>query len=75
MRRRIHITLTALLATSGAMVATPVAPAQAATPRVVINELYYNPLDDNPASEYLELFNASGSNVDLSGWCIDGIDF
>ncbi|MDW3213798.1 MAG: CotH kinase family protein [Ilumatobacteraceae bacterium] len=75
MRRRIHITLTALLATSGAIVATPVAPAQAATPRVVINELYYNPLDDNPASEYLELFNASGSNVDLSGWCIDGIDF
>ncbi len=47
----------------------------AATPRVVINELYYNPVDDNPDGEYLELLNTTGSAIDLRGWCIDGIGY
>ncbi len=49
--------------------------ALAATPKVVINELHYHPLDDNPAGEYLELLNTTGSNIDLTGWCFDGIDY
>jgi hypothetical protein len=49
--------------------------AVAAGPTVVINELYYNPVDDNPDAEYVELFNAGGVPVDLSGWCIGGISY
>ncbi len=48
---------------------------EAATPSVVINELHFNPEDDNPASEFIELFNTTGAAIDLSGWCIDGISY
>jgi len=46
----------------------------AAAGSVVINELHYNPVDDNPAAEFIELFNP-GSAADLSGWCIGGIGY
>ena len=75
MRRRIHLTLAAAIATSGAIVAPPATAVLAATPRVVINELHYNPIDDNPAGEYLELLNTTASTIDLTGWCVDGIDY
>ncbi len=42
---------------------------------VVINELHYHPVDDNPAGEFIELFNSGGATVNLSGWCVDGIGF
>ncbi|QDT02979.1 CotH protein [Rubripirellula lacrimiformis] len=42
------------------------------TANVVINELHYNPADDD--AEFIELFNDSSESVDLSGWSIDGID-
>ena len=48
---------------------------EAAAPAVVINELNYNPEDDNPADEFIELFNTTGTAVDLTGWCIDGISY
>ena len=38
---------------------------------IVINELHYNPADDD--AEFLELFNNSNESVDLSGWQIDGV--
>lgn len=47
----------------------------AADTDVVINELHYNPEDDNPASEYIELFNRGGAAVNLSGWFFNGITF
>ena len=50
-------------------------PVVAAGPAVVINELNYNPVDDNPAGEYVELYNRSGATVDIGGWCVDGIDY
>ncbi len=50
-------------------------PAVAAGPAVVLNELNYNPVDDNPDSEFVELFNAGGAPVDLSGWCFAGISY
>lgn len=51
------------------------APAAAAGAGVVINELNYNPVDDIPTSEFIELHNAGGSAVDLSGWNFTGITY
>ena len=43
---------------------------------VVINEIHYHPKDKNSASEFIELFNSSGQEVDLHGWQIDlGVRF
>ena len=47
----------------------------AAAPPVVVNELHYNPADDDPDAEFIELLNTTGSVVDLTGWCIDGIGY
>ena len=41
-------------------------------PQIVINELHYNPLDEN--AEFIELYNAGSVSVDLSGWTIDGVN-
>ena len=41
---------------------------------VVVNELHYHPEDDDPDGEFVELYNRGASPVDLSGWCIDGVD-
>lgn len=38
---------------------------------VVISEIMYNPLESG--SEFIELHNLSGQEVDISGWDIDGI--
>lgn len=38
---------------------------------VVINEIMYHPPGDSladPGTEYVELYNTSGTAVDLSGW-------
>lgn len=35
---------------------------------VVINEIMYHPPDDQPGVEYIELFNTSSQDQDLSGW-------
>jgi hypothetical protein len=42
-------------------------PAQSAT-TVVINEVMYHPTDDGDALQYVELWNSSSTDVDLSGW-------
>ena len=55
MLNRILICLTAVLTS-----------APAAT--VVINEVMYHPSDDFDALQYVELFNSSDKEVDLSGW-------
>lgn len=47
----------------------------AAGPPVVLNELYYNPLDDNPDHEFIELLNTGAAPLDLSGWCIGGVSY
>ena len=38
---------------------------------VVLSEIMYNPLESG--SEFVELYNLSGSVVEISGWDIDGI--
>lgn len=58
-----------------AISAVPAGTVGAAPPAVIVNELQYHPDDDDPAAEYIELFNTTGSAVNLSGWCIDGIDY
>ena len=43
---------------------------------VVINELHYNPAVADDATEFVELWNYSNEQIDLSGWFFsDGIDF
>ncbi|MBU0677002.1 MAG: lamin tail domain-containing protein [Verrucomicrobia bacterium] len=43
---------------------------------VVINEIMYHPVQSNEqVYEYVELYNSSYSNMDLSGWIIDGVGF
>jgi len=43
---------------------------------VVINEIMYHPASEDVREEYVELFNAGPTNVNLSGWKISGgIDF
>ncbi len=43
---------------------------------VVINEIHYNPVDSQSLSEFVELFNASDSAVDISAWSMsDGVDY
>ena len=34
----------------------------------VINELHYHPLDPDADAEFLEVYNASGAAIDMSGW-------
>src|SRR3954453_9415904 len=43
---------------------------------VVFNEIMYHPATNEPASEWVELYNQNAVDVDLSGWRItDGIDY
>ena len=42
---------------------------------VVITELMYNPSSGERGDEFIEIFNTGGSAVDLTGWCLDGVDF
>ncbi|MEM6263283.1 MAG: lamin tail domain-containing protein [Bacteroidota bacterium] len=47
------------------------------TPQVVINEIQYNPVESGTdVTEFIELFNAGSTAVDLSGWSFTaGVDF
>src|SRR3954469_359114 len=40
----------------------------AASPGVVINELFYHAPDEIPNLEFIELFNPTPEAVDVSGW-------
>lgn len=43
---------------------------------IMISEIMYHPATKNSDHEFIELFNPSESNVDLSGWRIsNGVDF
>ena len=66
----ITIVVPAIVLTDGSAPITAAPP-----PVVVVNELHYNPADDNPDAEFVELLNATGTAIDLSGWCFDGIDY
>ena len=67
-----RVCLTFLLA---AAVVPPVAAASSDTV-VTFNEIMYHPLTNEPAMEWVELYNQLSVDVDLSGWRLDrGIDF
>jgi spore coat protein CotH len=63
------------MAAPAMITSVPAGTVSAAPPAVVINELHYHPDDDDPGAEFIELFNTTGSSVNLGGWCIDGIDY
>lgn len=44
-------------------------PAYAAPGDVVINEIMYNPASGNNSDEFLELYNNTANDIDLTGWC------
>jgi spore coat protein CotH len=75
MHRRSLLLLAVALPSSVVWGSTMGGVVEAATPSVVINELHFNPEDDNPVSEFFELFNTTGSAIDLNGWCVDGISY
>jgi hypothetical protein len=39
---------------------------------VIINEVHYDPASDSAPAEFVELYNASSTNIDLSGWQLAG---
>ena len=41
---------------------------------IVINEIMYNPSDENDTGDWIELYNASGYDIDISGWVIKDED-
>ncbi len=52
--------------TPGAANASPRAP------RMVINEMMYHPISEDSGDEFLELYNAGSTPVDLSDWRVTG---
>ena len=43
---------------------------------VVFNEIMYHPVDNEPALEWIELYNQMSVDIDLSGWRLaGGVDF
>ena len=70
------VVLLSLLATSISLfVSAPVARAQSPA-TVVINELHYNPDMPTEQVEFIELYNAGSTAVDLSGWALeDAVDY
>jgi hypothetical protein len=43
---------------------------------IVINEIMYHPLSQNPRDEFIELYNRETTNVNLTGWLLSrGVDF
>ena len=43
--------------------------------QVVFTEVHYHAIDDNPDAAFIELLNTTAADVDLSGWCIEGIEW
>ncbi len=47
-----------------------------ASAEVVINEIHYHPADKTSPEEFVELYNASDTAVDLSGWSLrDAVEY
>jgi hypothetical protein len=44
-------------------------------PRMKITELMFNPSDRDEKLEFIELWNCSGRDIDVTGWSIEGIGF
>ena len=43
---------------------------------ILISEIMYHPLSENPAEEYIELFNSGATSVNLAGWRLSsGVQF
>ena len=39
---------------------------------VVVTEVYYHAVNDDPAAAFIEVMNVSAAAVDLQGWCVVG---
>ncbi|MGA1555309.1 MAG: lamin tail domain-containing protein [Ilumatobacteraceae bacterium] len=58
---------------------TPGGPIQDVAPLeagdVVITEVHYHPVDDDPAAAFVEVVNRSAASIDLDGWCVRGTSY
>jgi hypothetical protein len=55
-----------------------IAPEDGDTPlsyKVVVSEINYHDISGDDRNDFIELFNASDSEVKLDGWCLGGVDF
>ncbi|MDX1950735.1 MAG: lamin tail domain-containing protein [Verrucomicrobiota bacterium] len=59
--------------------ASPTLAASNSSPRqdaIIINEIMFDPMSNDPNDEYVELFNRSNNSIDLSGWRLrDAVSF
>ena len=42
---------------------------------LVISEVHYHAIDDNPEKTFIEVVNLGSEPLDLKGWCIKGVSF
>lgn len=68
LRGRRLIAIIAAISIIGLFSAMPSVVSASSPGDVVINELMYNPGTGNQLDEFLELYNTTGSPVDISGW-------
>ena len=64
-----------MLAASLVILLTACLAMEAAAGDVVINELYVNTSDYFDGSEYIELYNRTGSAIDLEGWVLTSTEY
>ncbi|MBN1443108.1 MAG: lamin tail domain-containing protein, partial [Planctomycetes bacterium] len=70
MLRQLHSAVRRLLLAAAAISLSLASAASAGD--VVINEIHYDPADKTVPEEFIELYNRSGSEIDLSGWFFSG---
>jgi len=39
-------------------------------PSIVINEVMYNPVENDSCNEWVELYNPTSSSIDVNGWTL-----
>ncbi|MCE9621530.1 MAG: CotH kinase family protein [Actinomycetia bacterium] len=42
---------------------------------MVFTEVHYHAADDNPAAAFVEVMNTTTAEIDLNGWCVEGIEW
>ncbi|MFX1254180.1 MAG: lamin tail domain-containing protein [Promethearchaeota archaeon] len=65
------MTMLALIVGTVAFLFAPTVPTQAATNHLVINEVYYNSDETDEKDEFVEIYNPTGNDVDMTGWTLE----
>ncbi|MFX0062611.1 MAG: lamin tail domain-containing protein [Candidatus Hermodarchaeota archaeon] len=65
------MTMLALVVGTVAFLWAPTVPTQAVVNHLVINEVYYNSSEDPEADEFIEIYNPTDFDVDVSNWILE----